>query len=103
MDKLKERWEITSNIQLILILIVFAINGTFSAWVAEPIINFLGLSRESLHALLYWPLRVLIVLPVYQLTLPLVGFVFGQFRFFWNFEKKILRRMGLSFLFKKEE
>jgi len=41
MEKLKERWGITSNIQIILILLVFAINGSFAAWVANPVTAFL--------------------------------------------------------------
>ena len=40
--------------------------------------------------------------PIYQLTLPLVGWVFGQFNFFWNFEKKMLRRMGLKRFFPED-
>jgi len=103
MEKLKERWGITSNIQIILILIVFAINGSFAAWVAEPVTEFIGLDRGATNGFIYWPLRILLIFPIYQLTLPIVGFVFGQFTFFWNFEKKFLRKMGLGFLFKKSK
>ena len=102
MEKLKKRWGITSNIQLILILIVFAINGSFAAWVAEPITCFFGLSSETISPWLFWPLRILLIFPIYQLTLPIVGFVFGQFNFFWDFEKKFLKRLGLGFLFKNK-
>jgi phosphoribosylglycinamide formyltransferase-1 len=31
----------------------------------------------------------------YQFILMIVAFFFGQFPFFWNYEKKILRRMGV--------
>lgn len=103
MEKLKERWGITSNIQIIFILIVFAINGSFAAWVAEPVTNFIGLTKTSVSGWVYWPLRILLIFPIYQLTLPVVGFLFGQFKFFWSFEKKFLSRVGLGFLFKKEE
>ena len=30
-----------------------------------------------------------------------IGFMFGQFKFFWEFEKKFLSRIGLGFLFQK--
>lgn len=103
MEKLKERWGITSNLQIILILIVFAINGSFAAWVANPVTNFLGVYKESTSAFIYWPLRILLIFPIYQITLPIVGFVFGQFSFFWNFEKKFLSRLGLGFLFKSDK
>ena len=100
MQKLKDRWGISSNIQVVLIFIVFAINGSFAAWVAKPLTEWLGLSLEMLNPLLYWPLRIILIFVVYQTTLPIVGFVFGQFRFFWSFEKKFLKRVGLGFLFK---
>ncbi|MDG1172014.1 MAG: diacylglyceryl transferase, partial [Polaribacter sp.] len=29
------------------------------------------------------------------------GWIFGEFKFFWAFEKKFLSRLGLGFLFKK--
>ena len=100
MEKLKQRWGIESNWAIVAILIVFAINGSFAAWVAKPLTEWLGLSLEMLNPLLYWPLRIILIFVVYQTTLPIVGFVFGQFRFFWNFEKKFLKRVGLGFLFK---
>lgn len=102
MEKLKERWGISSNIQIVLILIVFAINGSFAAWVANPVMSFLGLERGEVSGFIFWPLRVLLIFPIYQLTLPIVGFIFGQFNFFWAFEKKFLSRLGFGFLFKND-
>ncbi len=103
MEKLKERWGIENNWAIIAIFIVFAINGSFSAWIAKPILEFLGITQETLSpSWLYWVVRILLIFPIYQLTLPIVGWLFGQFKFFWNFEKKFLRRLGLGFLFKKE-
>jgi len=101
MDKLKERWGIDSNWSIIAIFIVFVINGSFAAWVAKPITEFLGLSPEIISVWIYWPLRILLIFPIYQLTLPIVGWLFGQFKFFWTFEKKFLSRLGLGFLFKE--
>ncbi len=101
MEKLKQRWGIKSNLQVILILIVFAINGSFAAWVAKPVTAYIGISPEENGWFLYVVLRIFLVFPIYQLTLPVVGFVFGQFKFFWDFEKKMLSRMGLGFLFRK--
>ena len=103
MEKLKARWGIHSNFQIILIFIVFAINGSFGAWVAEPVTSYLGISKTLTNEFIYWPLRILLIFPIYQITLPIVGFLFGQFKFFWNFEKKFLSRIGLGFLFKKEK
>lgn len=101
MKKLKKRWKINSNIQLLLIILVFAINGSFASWVAKPVTIYFGLEKELLSPFLYWPIRIALIFPIYQLTLPLTGFIFGQFNFFWEFEKKFLKRLGLCFLFKK--
>ena len=100
LERLKQKWGLSSNVQLALIFVVFAINGSFAAWVAKPITEFIGISPEQNGWLVYIPLRILLIFPIYQLTLPVVGFAFGQFKFFWEFEKKMLSRMGLGFLFK---
>ncbi|GAB1309345.1 hypothetical protein KH5_20280 [Urechidicola sp. KH5] len=103
MEKLKERWGIKSNWAIVAILIVFAINGSFAAWVAGPITEFLGLSSETTKPYAWYLfLRIILIFPVYQLTLPLVGWCFGQFQFFWNFEKKMLRRMGFKRFFPED-
>lgn len=100
-EKLKKRWGIESNWAIAAILIVFAINGSFAAWVAKPVTAFFGLSPETINpSWLYHPIRIILIFPIYQLTLPVVGWLFGQFKFFWNFEKKMLSRMGFKRFFK---
>ncbi|MDO5607171.1 MAG: diacylglyceryl transferase [Capnocytophaga sp.] len=89
-EKLKKRWNITSNTQLTVILIVFAITGSLSAKLAKPVCDYFGIMPDSFHPVLYWTIRLLIILPVYQVLLILIGTLFGQFRFFWEFEKKML-------------
>ena len=99
MKKLKERWGIESNFQLTLIFIVFAITGSASAWLSKPFCFWLGITKADLG---FWftPVRLLLIFPIYQVLLVFIGFLFGQFRFFWALEKKMLRSMGLGFLFK---
>lgn len=103
MKRLKERWGITSNIQFTVVFIVFAITGSASVMVSKPIMGFLGITKDSLPYILYLILKIIIVLPVYQILLVGFGFLFGQFAFFWNFEKKMLKAMGLGFLFKQDK
>ena len=98
MNKLKDRWNISSNWQLTIIFIVFAITGSTAAYLSKPVTGFLGITKENLSLWLYWPLRLLIIFPVYQVLLVLIGTLFGQFHFFWNFEKKMLFRMKLGFI-----
>ena len=99
MNKLKQRWGIETNFQLTIIFIVFALTGSGSAWLSKPFCIWLGITKDDLG---FWftPVRLLLIFPIYQLLLVLIGFLFGQFKFFWAFEKKILKRFGLGFLFK---
>jgi hypothetical protein len=96
MDKLKERWGIESNFQVVIIFIVFAINGSLSMYLTNPITDLIGISKETTNPWVYWPVRILVVFVVYQITLVFVGALFGQKKFFWNMEKKMLSRMGFK-------
>lgn len=99
MKGLKKRWGIASNFQLTIIIIVFAITGSASAWLSKPFCLWLGITKQDL-GLWFTPIRLLLIFPIYQVLLVVIGFVFGQFNFFWAFEKKMLKRMGFGFLFK---
>ncbi|MFV5685317.1 DUF6787 family protein [Flavobacterium sp. GB2R13] len=100
MSNLKKRWGIETNFQLTIIFIVFAITGSASAWLSKPFCFWLGITKSDLG---YWftPVRLLLIFPLYQVLLVLIGFIFGQFKFFWAFEKKMLKRIGLGFLYKE--
>ena len=97
MKKFKARWGIQSNIQLTLILVAFAVTGTTAARCASPIAAWLGINAGTTPAWLYWPLQIILIMPLYQVLLLAVGSLFGQFRFFLAFEKRMLARCGLSF------
>jgi len=99
MNRLKQRWGITSNFQLVIIFIVFAITGSSSAWLSKPFCELLGITKEDFGGW-FTLIRLIIIFPIYQVLLVAIGTLFGQFRFFWNFEKKMLKSMGLVFLFK---
>lgn len=101
MKSLKKRWGIQSNFQFAIVLLVFIITGSSSAYVTKPILAFLGISKDSIHSILYFFLKIILIFPVYQVLLVSFGFLFGQFNFFWNFEKKMLKSLGLGFLFKE--
>jgi len=98
--KLEHKWVVDQKWEMIAIFIVFAITGSLSARLAKPLVNFLGLHPEEISGWIYWPIRILIILPIYQILLVFIGWLFGQFTFFWGFSKKMLKRMGLGFLLK---
>lgn len=102
MEKLKQRWGIKSNFDIILIILAFSVNGSFATFIAKPLTTFIGLDYETTNPFVFWPIRVVLIFAVYQTTLPLVGFIFGQFKFFWNMEKKMLKRMGFKRFFPED-
>ena len=96
MRKLKEKWEIDSNFQLVIILIVFSVTGSIAVWIAKPLLDFVGLDKTTLSPWVFWPIRISIIFPIYQVLIVVIGALFGQFKFFWNFEKKMLVRLGFK-------
>ena len=97
MEKLKARWGIDSNWQIILIILVFAVTGSTSVYITKPILGFFGIIKENFdYTFFYYCLKILLVFPIYQFLLVFFGWLFGQFHFFWNFEKKMLRRIGFK-------
>ncbi len=95
MKHLKKKWNITSNIQLITILLVFTVNGSLSVFLAKPLLHSLNITQTDLSPLLFWPLRILIMFIIYQVLLITIGWLVGQHEFFWNMEKKMLARFGI--------
>jgi hypothetical protein len=96
MNKLKERWGIETNFQLVIIFLVFAITGSSATKLAAPVCEFFGIFRETSPWYLYWGVRIALIFPLYQILLVSFGWLFGQFQFFWAFEKKMLSRLGLG-------
>jgi hypothetical protein len=103
MSSFKERWKIKSNWQVFVIIVVFAITGSSAAYLSKPILSLFGIVKGNVSNWLYYPLYILLIFPVYQLLLVSFGFIFGQFTFFWAFEKKMLKSMGLGFLVKDKK
>ena len=100
-EKAKQNWKINSFSQFIIIMIVFAIAGSLSIIISEPLLEFLGLKHENMSTIKYYILRILIIFPVYQIVLIIIGSIFGQFKFFYEIEKKMLARIGVLKLIKQ--
>ncbi|MGB3591088.1 MAG: DUF6787 family protein [Nonlabens sp.] len=94
--KLRPKWKVQHRWELIAIFIVFAITGSASARLSGPFLEWFNIDLDHLSPWVFWPIRLLIIFPVYQVLLVLIGWIFGQFNFFWAFEKKMLRRFGIN-------
>ncbi|WP_395053014.1 DUF6787 family protein [Flavobacterium sp.] len=98
MKNFKQRWNITSTWQLVVIIIVFSITGSSAAYLSKPVLNLVGITKESVSIVGYYLLYIVLIFPIYQVLLVSFGFLFGQFKFFWAFGKKMLRSMKLGFI-----
>jgi hypothetical protein len=99
--KLEERWEVKGWKQISLIFLVFAITGSSSVFVGKKLMFWLGITPET-DPWIRIPSRIFLVFFVYQILLVWIGFLFGQFNFFWKFEKKMWSRMLPPYGKKKE-
>ena len=90
--RLKEKWEIKSNFQFFLIMLVFAITGSLSLVIADLLMP-LVIGSLKIGSVFKIIIRLIFIFPIYQLIILIVAFCFGQFKFFWKFEKKMLRRI----------
>ena len=92
-NKLQQKWKVSSS-QLFFILCTFAVTGTTTAFISRSITSWVGFNEQTFWA---WKimLRMSILIFGYQVIILIVAFLFGQFPFFWNYEKKILRRLGI--------
>jgi hypothetical protein len=94
-EKLKERWQLKNAWQVIIVLVVFACTG-FTVLFLKPYIMMLFTgSKESqtIGTVLYY----IFILPLYNIILLGYGFLFGQFDFFWKFEKRFIQRLSSKF------
>ena len=99
LKKLKERWGITSNFQIVIIFIVFGITGTVSAYISGPLTDII-IGESDINWLIKLLIRILVLTPIYQVLLLLFGYIFFQYRFFYNFVKKFMSFLGCGFLFR---
>ena len=89
---LKKIFKTNSVYQLIIVFLVFAISGSLSVYVSEPVLNLLNYKEYVSNKIIQIFLRLLIIFPIYQIILLGVGAIFGEFQYFWDFEKRFWKR-----------
>lgn len=88
LQRIGKKWGITSRWQLFLIMLVFALAGASVIPARHLIFAMFGFTAETptVWKILTW---LIFVFPLYQAFLLLYGFLLGQFRFFWEKEKRM--------------
>jgi hypothetical protein len=96
LQKLQVRWKVKSVYQIIIILVVFACTGFTVLFLKKPLFQYWFTDTEM--PLWASTLYYVLILPVYNAFLLLYGFLFGQFQFFWAFEKRFFNRIISIFI-----
>ena len=86
-QKVLKIFKVNSINRLIIIFIVFAITGSLSVILGEYVL-LLFFSDDVVKDFFYWVIRILIIFPLYQILLIIIGSIFGEFKYFWSIEKK---------------
>ena len=94
LKKLIKIFRVKNIYQLIIIFVVFGITGSLSVILGKILLVKL-IGEEFVNNDFYLIIRLILIFPLYQILLIIVGSIFGQFKYFWEIEKKILTRMGL--------
>ena len=94
-QKLVDKFNAKSKVHLIVIFLVFGLSGSISLWISAPIMLALDLKNILNNYPLYIFFRVLIIIPIYQIILIVIATFFGEFQYFWKFEKKFLKRIKI--------
>lgn len=91
LERLKKRWKLENTYQVLVVLLVFACTGFTVLFLKKPVLKFFlsDSSPSSTASIAYY----LLILPIYNVILLGYGFLFGQFKFFWEFEKRFFARI----------
>jgi hypothetical protein len=95
-EHLKKKWNIESNYDLVMIMIVFSLAGMTIPVFRKPIFHLLGINDHT-HLWVKIVAYIPLIPPIYQLNLLFWGFVLGQFNFFWEKEKRLVRFLRGAF------
>lgn len=88
--KLQQRWKV-NGLQLALIIITFAIGGSLTGYAAKKIMNALFIQNDWLWTIIY----ILLITLLWPMAVIVVSIVFGQFRFFSGYVRRIGEKIGV--------
>lgn len=89
-QRLARRWGVKPS-RVLVILLVFACTGCTVLFLKKPVIALFV--TDGVQPLGFTILYYILILPVYNVFLLIYGAVFGQFKFFWAFEKRFFGRL----------
>ena len=76
MEKVRIFFKVQTNYQLFMVNLVFALTGTSSLVCADYILKILYVNPDTFGIESYWTIRIILILPIYQVLLIFVGAIF---------------------------
>lgn len=90
---LQEKWGVSTR-QFWIIFIIFGLTGTTTALLTRYITAWMGMDAST-----YWVWKILLQVSIllfgYQCILLTYAALLGQWAFFWKYEKKLCRKLGI--------
>lgn len=96
LSKLQQKWKLNSIMQVIIVLIIFALGGSTCAFLGGKLMPSLGFDVEN-KGILYYIVYIIIVTILWPLCVLAYSIILGQYPFF----KKYLGQMGRRMIGKK--
>ena len=90
-ERLQSKWNVNGT-QLFLVLCVFAIGGSATGYFGKIIMTWLSVEKGWLWTITY----ILIVTLIWPITVLSVSIVFGQFRFFSQYLRRLGNKLRIS-------
>ncbi|OYX92954.1 MAG: hypothetical protein B7Y76_12290, partial [Sphingobacteriia bacterium 35-40-5] len=90
---LQQKWGVSTR-QFWVLFLVFALTGTTTAYFTRYLTAWLGMDAQTFWL---WKslLRIGMLVFGYQVLLLGYGALFGQWSFFWKYERKMLQKLGI--------
>lgn len=89
-ERLQKKWQLT-GIQLLLVLTTFAVGGSLTGFLGRKLMDLIPVQQNWLWVTIY----IIVVTLLWPLSVLTVSILFGQYRFFTGYLKKMGRRIGL--------
>lgn len=91
---MQARWGVNSAWQVIVIFIVFGLTGSTVVYLKKHLFTAIGFTEDT-NLWLKTVVYIAFIIPGYQILLLTYGFIFGQWKFFWAKEKRMLQFLRL--------
>ena len=80
-----------SFLHLVKIFIVFSIAVSLSVFLSNPVLKVIKLDEVITYYPIYLFIKLIIIFPLYQLTLFVIAFIFGEYIYFRKFFDKFFK------------